>query len=92
MSYKEGILKAIKGSTPGFAAVVIIKELHGRERLAKKWSKPLGTMSYLSANHVIVGDLDKSKTANYKLSNKFCRKCRRACFRTISKKGDYFDV
>jgi hypothetical protein len=76
MSYKEGIIKAIKELNAGDGSTVArIKKFMKENDLPSEqttWNDRVFRLSL--ATLVLVGDLDEAKTANYKLSSKYILK------------------
>jgi hypothetical protein len=80
MSYKEGIIKAIKELNDGGGSTVArIKKFMEENDLPNEqttWTRRSDMVFRLSLESlVLVGDLDEEKTANYKLSDEYIRKC-----------------
>jgi hypothetical protein len=77
MSYKEGIIKAIKELNDGDGSTVVrIKKFMEENDLPNEQTTWNDRVFHLSLETlVLVGDLEEGKAANYKHSNKYIRKC-----------------
>jgi hypothetical protein len=93
MSYKEGIIKAIKELNAGDGSTVVrIKKFMEENDLPRNeqstWNDRVFHLSLESL--VLVGDLDEAKTASYKLSDEYIRRCQaKSMFSDDLEKGAY---